>query len=276
MRPSAPTREALERHRSVQRLAYRCAEEVAAGLTAGVTEREAARRLRVALADNGVVESLHKPFAWFGDRTALRWLSPTHFFPTKRRLEEGMAFILDCAPIVDGFAADIGYSTSLGPNRAVERVCDDLLVHRALILDGVRARKTLAAIYRDVDRLAKEQGLQNRHRAYPSRVLGHRLSTLGGRHTERTLAGFGLRTLRSLGFDAVRGLRNGWSPLWSDARTSEHPAVPGLWAVEPHLALGSIGAKFEELLVVTDDDAYWLDDEVPHVRRRRGATDAAA
>ncbi|MBA5845199.1 Xaa-Pro aminopeptidase, partial [Escherichia coli] len=28
-----------------------------------------------------------------------------------------------------------------------------------------------------------------------------------------------------------------------------------------------VGAKFEELLVITDDDAYWLDEDLPHVRR---------
>jgi hypothetical protein len=28
-----------------------------------------------------------------------------------------------------------------------------------------------------------------------------------------------------------------------------------------------VGAKFEELLVITEDDAYWLDDDLPHVRR---------
>lgn len=43
--------------------------------------------------------------------------------------------------------------------------------------------------------------------------------------------------------------------------------VPGLWAVEPHLGFREVGAKFEELLVITDNDAYWLDDNVPHVRR---------
>jgi len=38
-----------------------------------------------------------------------------------------------------------------------------------------------------------------------------------------------------------------------------------------------VGAKFEELLVVTDDDAFWLDDDLPHVRRwSRLAADAAA
>lgn len=275
MRPIVPSEDVRLRHREVQRLAYESAEEVAGELRAGMTERDAARRLRQALARRGVSESLHKPFAWFGDRTSLRWLSPLHFFPTNRRLEPGMAFILDCAPIVDGIAADIGYSSALGRNDAVERICDALEEHRALILEGVKAGRTLASIYRDVDRLARSQGLENRHRAYPSRVLGHRLSTLEGNATGRTLAGFGWRTIRYLGGDVVRSLRQGWSPLWSDLRTSEHPPVPGLWAVEPHLALGPTGAKFEELLVVTETDAYWLDDDLPHVRRWRTKREAA-
>jgi hypothetical protein len=42
-----------------------------------------------------------------------------------------------------------------------------------------------------------------------------------------------------------------------------------MWAVEPHLGWRGVGAKFEELLVVTGDDAYWLDDDLPHVRRGR-------
>jgi hypothetical protein len=37
--------------------------------------------------------------------------------------------------------------------------------------------------------------------------------------------------------------------------------------VEPHLGFRGVGAKFEELLVVTEDSAYWLDDDLPHVRR---------
>jgi hypothetical protein len=28
-----------------------------------------------------------------------------------------------------------------------------------------------------------------------------------------------------------------------------------------------VGAKFEEILVVTEEDAYWLDDDPPHVKR---------
>jgi hypothetical protein len=40
-----------------------------------------------------------------------------------------------------------------------------------------------------------------------------------------------------------------------------------MWAIEPHLGFRGVGVKFEELLVVTDDDAYWLDEDLPHVRR---------
>lgn len=34
----------------------------------------------------------------------------------------------------------------------------------------------------------------------------------------------------------------------------------GVWAIEPHLRADGWGAKFEELLVVEDGRAYWLDD----------------
>ena len=51
-------------------------------------------------------------------------------------------------------------------------------------------------------------------------------------------------------------------------RPGAHNApVAGLWAIEPHLGFRGVGVKFEELLVVIEDDAYWLDDDLPHVRR---------
>ena len=64
------------------------------------------------------------------------------------------------------------------------------------------------------------------------------------------------------------------SPLWNGGRGSEHRADPGLWAVEPHLGCGGVGVKWEEILVVTDTDAYWLDDDLPHVRRWETAGNA--
>jgi hypothetical protein len=66
------------------------------------------------------------------------------------------------------------------------------------------------------------------------------------------------------------------SPLWNGSRFSAHRATPGLWAVEPHVGYGGVGVKFEELLLVTDTDARWLDDDLPHVRRWRTPEPAAA
>jgi Xaa-Pro aminopeptidase len=258
----------LARHREVQQLAYHCAEHVAAGLAPGVTEKETARRMTSWLLDHGVDDWFHTPFAWFGDRTAFRgrW-SPLSFFPSDRQLGEGMPFILDVAPVVDGYSADIGYAGSLGINPVLDRILDDLAEHRRLILDLVRERRPLRSIYEEVDRLADRQGYDNRHRVYPFGVIAHQVGRLPKRPQNVVVAGFGLRSLRSLMRASVAGRRAGRSPLWGAGRRSEHPPTPGLWAVEPHFGLGPVGAKFEELLVVTPDDAFWLDDDLPHVRR---------
>lgn len=270
-----PTTVELERFREVQRLAYRCAEEVAAGLEAGVTERQAAARMRSWLEERGIDEWFHVPFAWFGDRTAFRgFRHPRQFFPTGRRLEPGMPIILDCAPVQDGFTADVGYTAALGPNAAVDRILDGLAEHRALILEQVRAGTPLRQVYEAVDALAARQGFVNRHRAYPGRVIAHQVHRLPSRRRRLdrvVVAGFGVRGLRSLARSRLAGWRTGTSPLWAGGRASDHPATPGLWAVEPHLGLRGVGAKFEELLVVTDDDAFWLDDDLPHVRRGAAA-----
>ena len=228
--------------RRVQRLAYECAEAVAARLEPGITEREAARMQREWLRERGVRDWFHLPFAWFGDRTAfVNFRIPLQFFPTDRPLEPGMPFILDLAPVHQGFAADIGYSGSLGVNPVQDRLMADLEAHRELILREVRERRPLREIYEDVDRLMVRQGYANRHRAYPFGVIAHKV-------------------------DRVR--ERPWSPLWSPYRFSEHPPQPGLWAVEPHLGFRGTGAKFEEILVVTDsadprESAFWLDDDLP-------------
>lgn len=262
-----PTVDDLQRFKEVQQLAYRCAEETAAGLEPGVTEKETAARMRRWLEAEGVDDWFHLPFAWFGDRTAFRgFRQPLQFFPTKRALEEGMPFILDCAPVRDGYTADIGFAGSLGPNPALDRLCDDLQEHRRLIVEQVRERRRFREVYAAVDELAAKQGFENRHRAYPFRVIAHQVARLKPGRSP-IVGRFGTKSLRWLARTAAVGLRQGWSPLWNSSRFSDHPPRPGLWAVEPHLGLRGVGAKFEELLVVTDDDAFWLDDDLPHVRQ---------
>jgi Xaa-Pro aminopeptidase len=260
----------LEAFRAVQQLAYRCAEDVATSLEPGVTEREVCERMKRYLVEHEVDDWFHLPFAWFGDRTAFRGFKvPVQFLPTKRRLEEGMPFILDCAPVVKGATADIGYAGAIGGNATLDLMLDDLAAHRALILELVRARRTFAEIYAEVDALAARQGFENRHRKYPGRVLAHEVRPLSPRRGHGRAGPFGLRHLRSLGRGLAVGQAQGWSPLWNGGHRSEHAPHPGLWAVEPHLGFRDVGAKFEELLVITDDDAYWLDDDLPHVRRWR-------
>ncbi|WP_019360005.1 M24 family metallopeptidase [Streptomyces sp. AA1529] len=265
----------LRGFREVQQLAYACAESVAARLKPGVTEREAARMQRTWLRERGVADWFHLPFAWFGDRTAFTGFKiPLQFFPTNRKLAPGMPFILDMAPIRGGFTSDIGYSGCLGPNPLHERLLTDLLEHRELILTAVRERRSLRAVYEDVERLMLAQGYANRHRAYPFGVIAHKVDRVPEHRRSPTVLGFGTNALRGLARDALHGHRDGWSPLWSPHRFSDHPPQPGLWAVEPHLGFRGTGAKFEEILVVTDsrdpvESAFWLDDELPHVRRRQ-------
>ncbi len=46
-------------------------------------------------------------------------------------------------------------------------------------------------------------------------------------------------------------------------------AHDGLWLVEPHAGKEGVGAKWEEILVIEDGKARWLDDNPPHVQQWR-------
>jgi hypothetical protein len=179
-----------------------------------------------------------------------------------------MPFILDCAPVRDGYMADIGYAGCLGTNSVHEQLMDDLAEYRELIVTRVRDGAPLRQIYRDVDDLIARHGYDNRHRVYPGRVIAHQVSTVHSRLPKFIAAGFGIRALQTLVGDLIVERMHHRSPLWADGEISNHPATPGLWAVEPHIGFRDVGVKFEEILVVTPSgDAYWLDDDLPHVRR---------
>lgn len=265
-----PSAEDLDQFRAVQRLAYAAAEAVAKELKPGMTEQQAAKMQEVWLLDHGVTGWFHAPFAWFGDRTAFQGFRVAlQFLPTNRRLEENMPFILDNAPVVNGYVADIGYAGVLGENRILDLLLDDLAAHRALILDLIKQRRPMREVSQAVDRLILQQGHAPRHKAYPFETLAHTVQPMAvqpGRKP-RTYFKFGLQAVEALGRLSLVARGQGWSPIWSSSASSDHAPVPGLWAVEPHLGFRGVGAKFEELLVITEDDAYWLDDETPHVRR---------
>ncbi|NPT45069.1 M24 family metallopeptidase [Paraburkholderia sp. 1N] len=267
----------LEKFRQVQKLAYDCVEYTATSLRTGMTERNACAIMKSWLQHKGVDDLFHDPFAWFGDRAAFKGFWADHkFLPSDRQLEDGMTGILDIAPIVDGYSADIGYCFVHGDNPRMQAVLDDmnrvLLGARDQILAGVRAGKTFRAIYREVDEVIADAGYVNQHKRYPHRVLGHRV----GRHMSNPLnkvrwLGFGLPTYLSLmtrqwASKITPGIVR--SPLWNDRRESDHRPFAGLWAIEPHISLPdqSLGTKWEEILVITKDNAWWLDNDTPHCR----------
>jgi Xaa-Pro aminopeptidase len=267
----------LDGFRSTQRLAYECAEVISAELQPGMTERETAALMKTWLLDHGVDDWFHQPFAWFGDRTAfegfigfkhLGGFNPA-FYPGNRKLEEGMPYILDCAPNLNGYTADIGYCGVIGENKLLDKLMDDLLEYRMLLLEQVRERRPMSQISLAVDALCAKHGYDPRHKAYPFETLAHRVELLpdDGKKAHLSLLNFGVRNIAELAKDRFKGGKEGWSPIWNSKKSSDHPPTPGLWAVEPHLGFHGIGAKWEELLVVTEDDAFWLDDDVPHVRR---------
>lgn len=80
------------------------------------------------------------------------------------------------------------------------------------------------------------------------------------------VVGFHPQTFIYLLGHAARRLMNqrkNKTAFWTE--DADVPPEPGLWAIEPHIGKDAFGVKFEEILVVTKNDAYWLDDDLPHV-----------
>ena len=172
-------------------------------------------------------------------------------------------------PIVDGYGSDIGYASCFGENALFFQMQADLRMYRSLVLDGVRKEQSMQQIYRAVDALMVEQGYANIHARYPSAVIAHRVNRIpSGPLNRMVVNGFSLAALQSL-----QWFRR---DVWNGDEQSARVAMPGLWAVEPHIGCSGVGAKWEELLVVTDSDAYWLDDDLPHVRRWTAAASSSS
>jgi Xaa-Pro aminopeptidase len=260
----------LEGFKRSQRLSYDCVTHVESALEEGMTELDACRLMDEYLRDHGIAQYFHEPFAWFGDRTAFANDFGKAFAPTDRAITPGMPVILDVAPSEGGYASDIGYAFAFGDNPEIAKMLDDLAPYRTLIADGVRAGKTLQQIYRDVDALIAEQGYDNRHQEYPGEALGHLVGKLGADpEGSKSMSGFGPAALAFL-FQAGQAARQNQGrgiPVWNGRDMCDQPVASGLWAVEPHLGKGGLGVKWEELLVVNGDQVYWLDDDLPHVRR---------
>jgi Xaa-Pro aminopeptidase len=252
----------LEARRRAQRIVHECLVEVATALVPGDREHDAAHTIRDRMAARGVTSWFHEPYVWFGDHTApTRRRRIAEFHPSDRRADRGMPVILDAAPIIDGNIVDVSYSFGCGSERpaTLADVLDALAAVRALVPDAVRTARGPKDIYRAIEELAVARGCRTCHRLTPLGPLAHRVD--GGRNIDVGLrvAGVDVGVLAMLGGgDVLSRLSGRASPLWT---THARGRLHGLWSVEPHLARGDVGAKFEELLVVDDDGARWLETE---------------
>ncbi len=271
--------EYLDGFRRTQRLAFQCAQTTEGFFREGISERQVAQLMETFLKDHGAGGYFHTPFAWFGDRTrfdGMKWY--WDFMPSERKLEVGDAVILDCAPMVDGFMADIGYTTSFGENTEVLAAKKLLAEMRSQLPGWVQTLRTRKAVWDRVDQEFQKNDMDCAHRRYPFHVLGHELR----RTPFQKIPGL-LRPFSVHAYAMVLG-RGIWPALLGPKQSG---VIPGgterLWAIEPHLgARGGtrggthggtrgghggrrFGAKFEEILVVRPDgEARWLDDDVPH------------
>jgi hypothetical protein len=251
-----PTPDVCEGFQQAQRLAYDCALVVAKELQPGWTEKKTARLMDAYLRDHGVKSFFHRSFAWFGDRSRF-WKFKTYldFLPSRHRLQEDDVVILDTAPILNGYAGDIGYTLSLQPHTELQRAQGLLKYFRRELPKWFETEMRAKDIFFLVDQKINEAGFDNCHKHYPMSVLGHRLHKVPGSSLPSLLKPFGWQAYWAI---LSRG-------LFPELLNHHHEGSKiGIWALEPHLGGDGFGAKFEEILVVTPERSYWLDDTVPH------------
>jgi hypothetical protein len=96
-------------------------------------------------------------------------------------------------------------------------------------------------------------------------VLGHVVT----KATSQRLASWSYKglALKQVSWFLKRSRFSSKSPNWNHTKACNGVAPHGLWAVEPHLAEGNVGAKFEEILIIDENGARWLDNDLPHHRR---------
>ena len=259
-----PTLEELDGFKKAQALSYDCAVTIAKELKPGWTEKQTSKLMDTFLKDHGVKHFFHKSFAWFGEHSKFHnFKTYFDFLPSKTTLKENDVIILDTAPIVNGFAGDIGFTFSLTPNEELKKARSFLIKQREELQIFFSSELTADLIWKKIDENFKNSHYINCHKDYPFAVLGHRLHEI----PFQNLPSIGIPfTLHSYWALFSRGLIPELLGPWHSGTKL------GIWAIEPHLGLAShpFGAKFEEILVVTKEKTYWLQDDVPHLKLPKG------
>lgn len=258
----------LERFRGLQRRSFEILESTASNLQGGESEKEIARSLVKQYRAAGADSFFHLPVVLFGERTALpgNW-SVNKFFPKARELKAGDSVILDAAPLFGGYLVDTSYSFCFGESDTHSSMMIHLQQYRDAVCDAVNEGQSFADITESVRRSMEAANYEPVHHKHPGEVLGHRTIKLPRLPMQPRLQGFDAISLSWFKFKdnlAMRGLGKE-SPLWNASKASMHSPHDGLWLVEPHAGAGDTGAKWEEILVIENGHATWLDANPPHM-----------
>jgi hypothetical protein len=251
---------------NAQRVAREAILSVAETVRPGDTEREVCARIARELARADVHHWLHTPYAWWGKRTRFDWPGrwETAALPSERVLEPGEAFILDVAPIVAGFPADFAYS-----GVASEPSAEEALAHRALLAELSRVKAALVAwatprssndeVCARVEGSITAAGLDVIHTRYPANVLGHTLEGFPNFSSSAPRIGTGFQLPLLLTYAKGIVLHHLAGAPYPFLRAKGPGRPLGLYAVEPHVGSGALGAKFESVLLVDGSETRWLD-----------------
>jgi Xaa-Pro aminopeptidase len=251
-----------------QRVAREAILSVVESVKPGDSERSVAARLEREFSRAKVAHWLHTPYAWWGERTRFDWRGrwETNALPSDRVLQEGEAFVLDAAPIVHGFPADFAYSgfasgTAEGKS-AHARLLQQLTELKRELVGWVGEAASSGALCERVAGAIESAGLDVIHTRYPAQVLAHTLEGFPNwcSSAPRIGTGFQLPLLVTYATGLLLHHLAGTPYPFLNAGAPGRPQ--GLYAVEPHLGYGSLGAKFESVLLVDGDETRWLDPEL--------------
>ena len=243
-------------------LAHEATGRIARALEPGMSEQDAASLLREWLKQQGINDHLHRPLAWFGERTALNgrsgWLPRPgirpDYFPGPRTLRDGMAVSLYCAPLQGPLTAESMLCTSIGPNPDYAGLIADSQALKQRLANGIAHADSVRQLEAMMDRFAAGRRLRLRHRQPPMLdwVRPWSISPDTGYASERLV-------------DKLAQLAG--TPMPAHLPTSQvpfdrnQPLADGLWVIQPWLLRGQRGAGLRAIIHVSAGQARWLNDD---------------
>lgn len=239
----------------LEQLARECTQRIAACLEPGMTEETVASLMRQWLHQHQCDASVHRPLAWFGNRSNLKAgkklaVRPS-YFPTDKRLKEGQSVVLYCAPRRGELVAESIKCISFGSNLAYRQLTLQLAHLKPLLLRAINQQQTVAELTHLVRQLASTQGAS----LEDTTISGHWLRPFTSQPDLGTGdTGILHKVVELAGSKAPHHL-----PASADMPAQDNPLSPGLWVLQPWLNCNSAGAGFRQLVYINSQgQAEWL------------------